>query len=167
MRLDGDGPAARQPWRIVVDSTCRTPPTARVVTDAFAGRTLVITTPLAPAARQVALQAGGAEVVTVAAGADGRVDLGALMDLLAGRGIINVLAEAGGTLTASLFAAEAVDKVYAFLAPKIVGGADAPGPVGGTGVATMDEAFPLRLTSVERLGKDVLLVGYTRGAEGD
>ncbi|MHB1006886.1 MAG: bifunctional diaminohydroxyphosphoribosylaminopyrimidine deaminase/5-amino-6-(5-phosphoribosylamino)uracil reductase RibD [Chloroflexota bacterium] len=166
VRLNGaqDEPAAHQPWRVIVDSTCRTPPTARVVTDAYAGRTLVVTTPRAPAERQAALRSGGAEVVAVAPADDGRVDLHGLLEVMAGRGIINVLAEAGGTLTAALFGAEVVDKVYAFLAPKIVGGVAAPSPVGGTGVATMDDAFPLRLASVERLGQDVLLVGYARNA---
>ncbi len=156
-----DVPAPRQPWRVIVDSSCRTPPAARVLSDDFVARTIVATTPQAPAARLAAVRATGAEALVLPPVA-GRVDLAALAEVLAGRGIINVLAEAGGTLTAALFAAQLVDKVYAFVAPKIAGGAAAPTPVAGTGVATMDAALALRVAKVERLGDDVLIVAYTR-----
>lgn len=165
VRTPGDVPATRQPWRVVVDSTCRTPPTARVLSDAFVGRTIIATTARAPRERVEAVQAAGAEALVLPS-VDNRVDLHGLAETLAGRGIINVLAEAGGTLTASLFAEGLVNKVYAFVAPKVVGGAGAPGPVGGLGSATMDEAWALRLAAVERVGADVLLVGYTGKEEG-
>ncbi len=159
-RPAGDAPAARQPWRVVVDSACRTPPSARVLSDGFVARTIIATTEQAPAGRLAAIRATGAEVLQLPATA-GRVDLAALAEVLASRGIINILAEAGGTLTAALFAARLVDKVYAFVAPKVVGGAAAPTPVGGAGIATMDAALPLRLAKVQRLGDDVLIVAYT------
>jgi diaminohydroxyphosphoribosylaminopyrimidine deaminase/5-amino-6-(5-phosphoribosylamino)uracil reductase len=164
VRAPDDSPASRQPWRVVVDSTCRTPPTARLLSDAFVSRTIIATTPRAPRERLDAVQATGAEVLLLPA-YEHRVDLCGLAETLAGRGLINILAEAGGTLTASLFASELVSKVYAFLAPKIIGGVGAPGPVGGTGSETMDEAWQLRLAAVERLGDDVLLVGYPRRQE--
>ena len=163
VRLEGDA-APRQPWRIVADTYCRIPPGARLLNDAQTGRTIVATTPASPLAARAEVAARGAEVLVLPAH-DGRVDLAALAEALAARGIINILAEAGSTLTASLFELGLVDKVYAFLAPKIVGGA-APTPVGGVGVATMNAARGLRVARVEQLGHDLLLVAYPR-AQGE
>ena len=163
VRLEGEGASQRQPWRVIVDSLCRTPLSARVLSDAFVRRTLIATTEQAPREKVAAVREAGAEVLVLPLD-EGRVDLRALAETLAGRGIISVLAEAGGTLTAGLLAAELVDKVYAFVAPKIVGGAAAPSPVDGEGVARMDGACRLRLTRVERLGEDLLIVGYTCGS---
>lgn len=166
VRLEGDE-ESRQPWRVVADTYCRLPVESRLLNDAYAARTIVATTPAAPAEARAAVRARGAEVLVLPA-RDGRVDLADLAARLAGRGIINLLAEAGSTLTASLFALGLADKVYAFVAPKVVGGSAAPTPVGGEGVATMDAARLLRLAKVERLGPDVLLVAYPQpeGEEG-
>ncbi|MHB1415832.1 MAG: bifunctional diaminohydroxyphosphoribosylaminopyrimidine deaminase/5-amino-6-(5-phosphoribosylamino)uracil reductase RibD [Chloroflexota bacterium] len=163
VRLGDDQPTGRQPWRVVVDSRCRIPLAARLLSDGGASRTIVATTRAASPDSLAAVHAAGAEVWTLA-DIDGRVDLADLMERLAARGIINVLAESGGTLNGSLFQAGLVDKIYAFVAPKVVGGATAPTPVDGAGVDRMDQAYPLRLAKVERYGEDTLLVGYTRPA---
>jgi diaminohydroxyphosphoribosylaminopyrimidine deaminase/5-amino-6-(5-phosphoribosylamino)uracil reductase len=74
--------------------------------------------------------------------------------------VTSVLVEAGGTLVASLLEARLVDKVYAFLAPKLVGGAAAPTPVEGTGCPEMGQAVSLADVRVERLGDDLFVSGY-------
>jgi diaminohydroxyphosphoribosylaminopyrimidine deaminase / 5-amino-6-(5-phosphoribosylamino)uracil reductase len=163
VRFDDDRrPPRRQPWRIVLDSSCRLPLDSRLLTDGGAGHTIVATSTQAPADRIEAIQERGAEVLVLPA-YSGRVDVRGTLETLAGRGMINILAEAGGSLTAALFEAEVVDKVYAFLAPKIAGGSAAPTPVGGEGVTGMDQARCLRFKRVEQLGNDVLLVAYPVG----
>ena len=88
---------------------------------------------------------------------EGLVDLHDLMRLLGERGIDSVLLEGGGNLNFSFLEGELVDEIYAFVAPKIVGGMNAKTPVEGRGVEKMMEALPFRLADVERLGGDVLL----------
>jgi diaminohydroxyphosphoribosylaminopyrimidine deaminase/5-amino-6-(5-phosphoribosylamino)uracil reductase len=149
----------RQPLRVVLDSQARTPPTAHLVTGELPGHTLVLITEHAPGDRRAALAATAAEVVTVPE-LDGRVHPGVAMRLLADRGITSVLVEAGGTLVATLLEAHLVDKVYAFLAPKVVGGVAAPTPVEGTGCPDMGQALTLQDLSVEQFGDDVLIAGY-------
>lgn len=155
------GRAPRQPLRVIADSAARTPPAARVL--ASAGnprRTLIAVTPGAPAARVRALEAAGAEVLRLPAEADGRVDLRALARELGRRGVLHVLLEGGPTLNAAALAAGLVQKVLVFVAPRIVGGAAAPGPVGGGGAARLADAIPVRSFAARRSGEDVLLEGY-------
>jgi diaminohydroxyphosphoribosylaminopyrimidine deaminase/5-amino-6-(5-phosphoribosylamino)uracil reductase len=149
--------AARQPLRIVADSRGRTPLDAKVLGPG--GATMIATTEAAPAAWRAAVQAAGAEACVLPAGDDGRVDLRALMRLLGERGVVSLLCEGGGVLHGGMFAAGLVDRVHAIIAPKIVGG-DAYPAVAGPGAARMADAITLRDVETQRLGDDVVIVGY-------
>jgi diaminohydroxyphosphoribosylaminopyrimidine deaminase/5-amino-6-(5-phosphoribosylamino)uracil reductase len=148
-----------QPLRVVIDSNARLPASAKVVSVRLPGTTLVCTTDRAPAERLQRLEALGVEVLKVPT-RDGRVDLCASMTALGGRSITSVLVEAGGTLAAGLLEAGAVDKILAFVGPKIVGGRDAPTPVEGGGLSLMERAIDLRDAHWTVLGRDALLSGY-------
>ena len=101
------------------------------------------------------------EVLRVPRGAGG-VDLRALLEELARRGVMTLLIEGGGTTLASAFDAGLVDKVWFFVAPKIVGGRDAVTPVEGFGAASMSEAVALDHLRAEPVGDDILLEAYVR-----
>ncbi len=92
----------------------------------------------------------------------GGVDIDALMEELGKRGITYLLIEGGGTTHASAFEAGVVDKVWFFIAPKIVGGRDAITPVEGEGVAMMDEAIELTNMQVRPIGPDLLVEAYVK-----
>jgi diaminohydroxyphosphoribosylaminopyrimidine deaminase/5-amino-6-(5-phosphoribosylamino)uracil reductase len=153
----GGVPAARQPLRVVADSRGRTPLDAKVLGPG--GPTLIATTDASPPQWRAAVQAAGAEAAVLPADADGRVDLRALMRLLGERGVLTLLCEGGGVLHGSFFAARLVDRVHAIIAPKIVGG-DAYPAVAGRGAARMADAVTLRDVETQRLGDDVVIVGY-------
>ena len=93
-------------------------------------------------------------------GAGGLVDLEALMSHLGEREIASVVVEGGGALLGGLFDRGLVDKVCAFIAPVIVGGAAAPSPVAGEGVELIGDALRLREVEVLTLGADIAVVGY-------
>ncbi|MDQ3540905.1 MAG: dihydrofolate reductase family protein, partial [Chloroflexota bacterium] len=95
-------------------------------------------------------------------GSGPRVDLPALLDALGELGLNEILVEGGGRLLGSFFDAGLVDRVAAFIAPVIVGGAEASGPVMGRGIATMAEAWRLSDTRLRTLGDDLLLEGTVR-----
>ena len=149
-------PVEQQPLRVIVDSDGRTPLDATVASDG--GRTLVACLRMEPAAR-ASLERLGVEVAELPEGAGG-VDLAALMDLLGGLGVTSALAEGGGRLAGSLFEDGLVDRVAAFIAPMIIGGVEAPGPVGGRGVADIADALRLRDCTWEGVGEDILVIGY-------
>jgi diaminohydroxyphosphoribosylaminopyrimidine deaminase/5-amino-6-(5-phosphoribosylamino)uracil reductase len=145
-RLDGED--ARQPLRVVVDSQLRIRQSARIV----GAGTLIATTR--------AGRVGAAEVVKLPANANGRVSLPALLDELGKRKLLSVLVEGGGEVHASFFTEKLVDKVHAYVAPRVIGGREAPGPVGGPGIERLADAIPLREIDITRLGDDVLLTAY-------
>ena len=76
------------------------------------------------------------------------------------RGFLSVLWECGGTLAARAIAEGVVQKVLAFIAPKIIGGSIAPSPVGELGFTTMTEALSLERVRWQTVGSDCLVEGY-------
>ena len=87
-------------------------------------------------------------------------DLGALLKELGSRSIQSVLVEGGATVAGEFVDAGLVNKVTFFIAPKIVGGADAPSAVAGRGVEMMSEALELENVTVKQRGKDIEVTGY-------
>lgn len=149
----------QNPCRIILDSMAKIPLTAHVLTD-NAAPTIVAVTERAPAERVKKIISVGGEVIT--AGDGERVDLPLLMRILAERNICSVLAEGGGTVNFALLEAGLVDKVQAFIAPKLLGGRTAPTPADGAGFAGVEAAVMLDKISVRQLGRDVLISGYVR-----
>jgi diaminohydroxyphosphoribosylaminopyrimidine deaminase/5-amino-6-(5-phosphoribosylamino)uracil reductase len=153
----------RQPLRVVADSRGRTPASARVLQGPTGA--LVATTEASSEAWRQQMRDAGAEVLVVPA-ADGRVDLGEIIRALGSRDILSLLVEGGGELLGSFFDLGLVDKVQAIIAPIIIGGQEAPAAVAGRGARRMADALRLRDVTVERLGEDVLVTGYTAGMKG-
>ena len=162
---DGDGrPLARQPLRVVLDSDARTPSGARLLREP--GQTVIAVT-VAPDERVRLLEETGAEVLRLPANREGLVDLCSLLETLGARGVVSILVEGGGTLLGSLFDQGLLDKVAAFVAPVLIGGRSAPSPVGGEGVAVMAQAARLDSARIERIGEDMLVVGYPKPPQPD
>jgi len=155
----GDGPR-RQPLRVVLDRRLRLRPEAQV----FDGKaaTLLFT-------REACLGEGVArfagrdiEVQSVGEG-DAGLDLGAVLRrLVSSRRVTTLLCEGGGELAASLLSSSLVDELVVFVAPKVVGGRTAPGPVGGLGVGEMAEALSFDFVSWRQVGADLCLVAKPR-----
>lgn len=145
------------PTRVVVDSDARTPPGSKV-TDAREAPTLVAVTAHAPEERVKALRGIGVDVAVCGDG--DRVDLTSLLELLAERGAASVMVEGGAELAASMLEEGLVDKIIFYVAPKLIGGRDAPGPVGGEGVELVGEARPVVIDSVCALGPDLKVAAY-------
>ncbi|MDE2370947.1 MAG: RibD family protein, partial [Burkholderiales bacterium] len=107
-----------QPLRVVVDSRLRLPPQARLLHPPDRG--VIVVGAVDDAARRAALTAAGAEVLLLPDAA-GRVDLAALLPLLAQRGVNELHVEAGAALNAALLAGDWVDELLVYLAPKLIG----------------------------------------------
>ena len=151
--------AARQPLRVVLDSTLRIPAGAKVLAGQESAPTLVLTTQRASKEAIAALRKTGAEVVKVAVGEEQRVDIPEALRLLGDRGLLSVLIEGGGEVTGAFFDAGKVDGVVAFLAPIIIGGQAAPGAVGGRGAQSLKAAHRLTNLEVRDVGGDIVVSG--------
>ncbi|HIE13634.1 MAG TPA: bifunctional diaminohydroxyphosphoribosylaminopyrimidine deaminase/5-amino-6-(5-phosphoribosylamino)uracil reductase RibD [Desulfotomaculum sp.] len=162
-RLPGGG---RDPARVVVDSRARTPLEARVLNQRSEAATFIAVTEMAPPERMEALKQAGAQVLVCGPGP--AVDLKFLLAALAEREIASVLVEGGSAVNASFLLQGLVDKLVWFIAPLIIGGREAIGPVGGTGVRSLAKAIRLSELSVRQLGSDLCIEGYLNheGADG-
>lgn len=148
---------AIDPIRIVVDSKLRLPLTARVVTDR-SSRTIVLTLQGADPARRAALEEAGVEIVECGSGPE--VDLGEAMRKLGEMEIGSILLEGGGKLNGAMLTGGLIDKIVLYFAPKIIGGADAPGTFTFPGFEKMAEAVRLERVAVETAGDDIRMSGY-------
>ncbi|KAL6970726.1 hypothetical protein U1Q18_030418 [Sarracenia purpurea var. burkii] len=83
-----------------------------------------------------------------------------VMNYLYDRGYLSILWECGGTLAASAISSGVIHKVYAFVAPKIIGGKNAPSPVGELGMVEMTQALELIDVCYEQIGPDMLISGF-------
>lgn len=122
---------------------------------------IVVRSKPAPVGQYAWLEAAGGELLVVE-GADRITQIEQLLDELGRRRMTNVLFEGGGQVLGSLFDADAVDEVHAFVAAKIVGGDNAPSPVAGLGVAEMAAALDLDCLSIDQSGSDMYLSGRVR-----
>lgn len=111
----------RQPVKVVVDSTLRTPPDAAI----FNGAKTIIACAVPDSKKAAALEAAGAEILCLP-GMDGKVDLPALLSRLAQKGMNEVMTEAGARLNGALVAAGLVDEWVQYLAPCLLGSAARP-----------------------------------------
>lgn len=151
----------RAPVRIVFDRHARLPLESRLVAGAHEVPVVVVAVSDAPQDRVGALEDAGVDVVrlAIAAGAD---PIGAALEALAARDIQSVLLEGGPILAEAFLARDAVDRVAWFVAPLLIGGANAPGALGGRGLGPLAEVPRLHGVSVERVGDDVLISGRLR-----
>ena len=147
-RMEG----GRNPVRVICDTHLRTPLESQIVRTA--GEVPTILACCAPPPAQ-ALRAAGCQVWELPDRA-GHVDLRALMDRLGQEQLDSVLLEGGAQLNWAALEAGIVQKVQAYVAPKLFGGT-APTPVGGMGVDLPDQGIVLKHWSVTPLGEDLLL----------
>lgn len=154
----------KNPLRVVIDSSARTPLTSKLVQTAREIPTLIAVAAQAPAEHIAAFEEAGCEVfVSPANGAvqpaeHTHVDLPALLAYLGKeKSIDSVIVEGGATLLWSFFSQGLVDRVQAYIAPKVFGGTGAPSPVQGLGVKTPASAIHCSTPTVTRLGQDILL----------
>jgi len=138
---------ASTPWtRVVLDGDGTASPHAQLFTDG--GRTIVFTTQ--------SLDVPNVDVVRV----EGRVDLQHVFGELYARGIHSVIVEGGSMVHSEVIRRGLWQKMILFVAPMIVGGAEAPSIFGGEGVKRLTAAHRFRFDRVEVVGRDLMITAY-------
>jgi len=149
------------PIRVVLDTNAKTPPKSQVIqiSKSSSAPTFIVVGKDAPAKRVKALQKAGAEILCCKM-KRGRIHIPTLLKELGKRDILSVLVEGGPTVLGSLFDEKLVNKVYAFVAPLVIGGEDALNSVGGIGASKLIDAARLTSVSSQQIGEDFLITGY-------
>ncbi|HWI64076.1 MAG TPA: bifunctional diaminohydroxyphosphoribosylaminopyrimidine deaminase/5-amino-6-(5-phosphoribosylamino)uracil reductase RibD [Symbiobacteriaceae bacterium] len=153
----------KDPLRIVLDSMARIRLDSRLLSPELQDRprpnkTLVAHSEQASRLKLKAIQELGAETLELPE-EPGGLALAPLLDDLGRRGITSLLVEGGARVHWSFLARNLADCVMVYAAPKIVGGAGAPGPVAGAGLERMAEAWEAKINKLTMIGPDLLLEG--------
>ncbi len=157
-----DVPLHRQPLRVVVDCRLEVQRRAALIQSASDGPVLLICGEGVPQARRTEVRGWGVQVEAVPPGPSGYPEPMAVARLLAAREVQSVLLEGGPRLAAAWWDVGLIDRLLAFIAPVVAGGAASPGPLPSLGYAHMDAALRLLDVRVEPSGSDVLMSGFVR-----
>jgi diaminohydroxyphosphoribosylaminopyrimidine deaminase / 5-amino-6-(5-phosphoribosylamino)uracil reductase len=152
--LTSHHPDLPNPLRVVMTQKLDVP-TDAILWDTSVAPTLVVTQIGANPQIQQQLRDRGVEVLEL-----DTLSPKLVMQHLYDRGFLSVLWECGGTLAAQAISDGVIQKILAFIAPKIVGGVTAPSPVGDLGIRSMNEALRLERVTWQQIGTDLLIQGY-------
>jgi diaminohydroxyphosphoribosylaminopyrimidine deaminase/5-amino-6-(5-phosphoribosylamino)uracil reductase len=158
-RLTVRDATGNSPLRVVFDTKLRLPLHSRLVETAPEVPTWVIASADAPASNEEALVERGVEVLRAPSSAEGRLDAGAVLRMLALKGVVTLMVEGGAELAGSILAGRLADELHAFIAPVLLGPRGRPGAVDWAGPDTPTEAPRIADPHWELCGNDA----YVRG----
>jgi diaminohydroxyphosphoribosylaminopyrimidine deaminase/5-amino-6-(5-phosphoribosylamino)uracil reductase len=150
-----------QPTRVLIDGSLRVPASSKLF---CAEGSVIVATKTVPGPEREAIEATGAEIMTLPARGE-HIDLGALLDALGSHEpnpITGLLVEGGGGLSTALIEADLVDRLHLFVAPTFMGG-DGLASVGSLGVTHPDQAPRFDVLQLNTLGDDLEIVLTRRG----
>ncbi len=156
-----DGIEGKNPQRVILDGSLDIPLSSRIVQTAAEIPTMVFCAASADFRREEQLRLKAVDVFRVQGSAE-ELDLKEVLDALGACGVTSLLVEGGAAINASFFEAGLVDKVTWFIAPKILGGFNAPSPVGGRGAGSIAGAIILEHMEIRRFDEDICVSGYIK-----
>jgi diaminohydroxyphosphoribosylaminopyrimidine deaminase/5-amino-6-(5-phosphoribosylamino)uracil reductase len=159
VRDDALLPGGRSPTRVVFDSRLRLPLSSKLVLTSQEVPTWILTGTDSSESAEQALVDAGCVIVRVPNSAEGRVDVGAALRLLASQGVVSIMVEGGAELAGSLLASRLADELHAFIGPILLGPRGRPGAVDWAGPDTPTEAPRIVDPRWELCGRDA----YVRG----
>jgi diaminohydroxyphosphoribosylaminopyrimidine deaminase/5-amino-6-(5-phosphoribosylamino)uracil reductase len=147
------------PLRVVLASRGLLPNHLKLLQPDDSSKTCVIVGENCDREQYCSLQERGIDVVQVTLDSQGCVDFNAALHALGQQGIMHVLLEGGAQLFGHAFDRSLIDHVAIFIAPKLVGGDNAPSPLRGYGLASMKDAVHLKNSCSQLIGEDTLIEG--------
>ncbi len=148
--------------RVILDSKLRIPLNSKILKNQDKADTFIFTTSKADRQKLCELKSRGIKVAIVKEDQDGRVDLEEVLKKLASLEIMILLVEGGGKVIGSFFDKGLVDKLFLFLAPRIIGGRNSLTWVEGKGVDLLSQTPHIEVSSLRKIGQDFLLEGYVK-----
>ncbi len=151
----------KNPIRIILDTSLRTPLSANVVNDK-AAPTWIVVGCNAEREKVAAMEEKQVEIIQMPTE---KIDIPTLLKILAEKGITSLFVEGGAQVNGSFIKAKAVQQVITYIAPKIIGGESAPTSFGGEGIEKLSEALELEIKSVEKIGPDLKIVAKRKSTQ--
>lgn len=148
----------KNPIRIVLDTHLRTPLDANILNDGQA-ETWIIVGSEASAEKRKLYEKRNVQIIPMS---KPHIDIDELLHVLGERRITSLFVEGGSHVHDSFVRAKAVNEIVAYFAPKIIGGKQAPTPIGGIGFAAMADVMELQIRQVETIGPDIKIVAIPK-----
>jgi len=152
-------PNGRNPIRVILDSTLKIPLSSKVITDKLA-ETWIFTSENYDTDKKSVLNGLGIPVFHTTSSES--VDPSEVIIILGQKGISSLLIEGGGTINASFLEHHLIDKAVIYIAPKLIGGKQAPTFLEGSGYDKMSDAIELQDADIVKIGNDFKFVGYPK-----
>ncbi|MFT4413165.1 bifunctional diaminohydroxyphosphoribosylaminopyrimidine deaminase/5-amino-6-(5-phosphoribosylamino)uracil reductase RibD [Fredinandcohnia humi] len=149
---DGTG---KNPIRIILDTSLRTPLEAKVVNDGNAPTWIIVGNQVNREKLNDFQDKPGVRVLQLN---EQTLSVNSVLTLLGQEGIASLFVEGGAEINGSFLKEKAINQVITYIAPKLIGGKLAPTSIGGSGIETLGEALQVVIKSVEQLGDDVKIV---------
>jgi diaminohydroxyphosphoribosylaminopyrimidine deaminase/5-amino-6-(5-phosphoribosylamino)uracil reductase len=154
----------RDPYRIVLDTQCKTPEEAKVI-GTSPSKTIIASTQTAPKDKIKKLEKKGAQVLLLDF-KGGKINLKSCLSKLGEMGMMSLMVEGGSQVNGSFLDEGLIDKFLLFLSPKIMGDPQALGIFGGRSIPRLQKTIALKEMKTRRVGEDILFESYFNwGAE--
>jgi diaminohydroxyphosphoribosylaminopyrimidine deaminase / 5-amino-6-(5-phosphoribosylamino)uracil reductase len=150
-RLDSGG---KNPIRVILDTTLRTPLDSKIVNDQ-AAETIIVTGADVEPERGRRFLEQGIEIIKLETAKIGILDM---LKKLGDRGITSLYVEGGAEVHGSFLKEKAFQQVVTYIAPKLLGGKNAGAAYGGEGIARLEDTVSLEITDVKQIGKDIRII---------
>ncbi|MDQ0412843.1 bifunctional diaminohydroxyphosphoribosylaminopyrimidine deaminase/5-amino-6-(5-phosphoribosylamino)uracil reductase RibD [Mesobacillus stamsii] len=150
-RLETGG---KNPVRVILDSTLRTPMESEVIRD-HAAETIIVTAAGAKPERAKQFEDQGIKIIKLETA---KVEINEMLKKLGERGITSLFVEGGAEVHGSFLKEKAFQQVITYIAPKLIGGRNAPTAYGGEGIVRLEETVPLKITDVKQIGEDIRII---------
>ena len=159
---EGNG---RNPVRVVLDSTLKTPLDSYIANTSEA-RTVIVTSLQADEEKAIALEKQGIVIIRVGHSENG-IDIESALKALYTFGITHLLVEGGGAINASFLRSGLIDKYIVYIAPKVLGGKHSITPFTGSDVDSIDLAAQCTFDEVVKIGEDLRIIAYPKKVSVD
>ncbi len=150
-RLETGG---KNPIRVILDSKLRAPLEAGIFNDK-AAETIIVTGIDAGPERERQFLERGIEIIKLDTVKVGIKDM---LKKLGKRGITSLYVEGGAEVHGSFLKEEAFQRVITYIAPKLIGGKNAPAAYGGEGIPRLEDTVPLEIVDVKQIGQDIRII---------
>ncbi|MBB6454083.1 diaminohydroxyphosphoribosylaminopyrimidine deaminase/5-amino-6-(5-phosphoribosylamino)uracil reductase [Salirhabdus euzebyi] len=145
----------KNPIRIILDTNLRTPLHAKVMTQNDANTWIVVGKSVRREEKEAYLNYNHVEIIQLT---NETINISELLHVLAEKSIMSVFVEGGAEVNGSFLKVGAVNQVITYMAPKLIGGKNAPTAIGGAGIDSLEVALPLQIISIEKIGPDIKII---------
>ena len=150
-RLEAGG---KNPIRVILDSRLSSPLESRIINDR-AAKTIIVTGADVEPEKEKQFIELGIEIIKLETV---KIGINDMLKKLGDRGITSIYVEGGAEVHGSFLKEKAFQQVITYIAPKLIGGKNAPAAFGGEGIARLDDTVPLEIIDVKQIGQDIRII---------